>query len=298
MSKKRMFSDKIMLSDGFLNMSAAARSLYVTLNLCADDDGLVNNTKSLMRLNGASDENLDELQAGNFIHVFESGVCAVMHWKIHNTIKSDRYSPSLLDEKSRLSEGEKKVYEIHCGNLDPQGRKDKISKDKINKGEERKENTASENKKSSSPEESAPGNDENDKDLSVCAANSKAGYGPYKNVMLTARELAAWKSECPQWDAYITQMSDYLKSKGESYADCLAALRSWFMRDRRKRENAGKFRNIRSPACAGSGLSTQRSGSSYDLEKVKKKDMKIPEYVKRNKKSPASGSGQPPLPGK
>ena len=91
-----------MLGDRFLDMSAEARALYVTLNMCADDDGLVNNTKSLMRVSGASKEHIDELIDSNFIHIFESGVCVILHWKIHNTIKNDRYSPSLLDEKNSV----------------------------------------------------------------------------------------------------------------------------------------------------------------------------------------------------
>lgn len=135
-----MFNKQIMLSDSFLDMSADARSLYVTLNMCADDDGLVNNTKSLVRMCGASKDDLDELQANDFIHIFENGVCVIIHWKIHNTIKNDRYKPSILDEKDKLFVNEKKVYEIHCENLDPQGSIDKISIDKLNleKGEERK----------------------------------------------------------------------------------------------------------------------------------------------------------------
>ena len=141
MAGKRMFSKQVLLSDAFLDMSAEARALYVTLNMCADDDGLVNNTKSLMRVSGASKEHLEELISGNFIHVFESGVCVIMHWKVHNTIKNDRYVPSLLDEKNELSENEKKVYEICSANLDPQGRLDKKSIEKIKseEGEERKE---------------------------------------------------------------------------------------------------------------------------------------------------------------
>ena len=43
MAGKRMFSKQVLLGDAFLDMSAEARALYVTLNMCADDDGLVNN---------------------------------------------------------------------------------------------------------------------------------------------------------------------------------------------------------------------------------------------------------------
>ena len=141
MAAKRMFNKQLMLSDSFLGMSAEARALYVTLNMCADDDGLVNNPKLLMRMSGANESHLEEIIDSGFIHIFESGVAVIMHWKVHNTIKNDRYNPSYLEEKEQLFTNEKKVYEIHCEILDPQGSIDKISKDKysIGEGEERKD---------------------------------------------------------------------------------------------------------------------------------------------------------------
>ena len=281
MAGKRMFTKQILLSDSFLDMSAEARALYVTLNMCADDDGLVNNTKSLMRVSGASKEHLEELISEKFIHVFESGVCVIMHWKVHNTIKNDRYVPSLLDEKNGLFENEKKVYEIRSENLDPQGRLDKksIEKNRSEEGEERKENIDFEKTNKESPRVSAPVNDEIDKN--VCVDTGKSGYGPYRNVMLTDDEFSKWKNECPQADEYISLMSNYLKSKGESYADCLAALRSWYLRDCRKRENSAHSQ-------FAAPLTASHSGASYDLERVKANSLKVPQYVKKNKEtSPA-----------
>ena len=283
MARKRMFSKQVLLSDAFLDMSAEARALYVTLNMCADDDGLVNNAKSLMRVSGAGKEHLEELESNNFIHVFESGVCVIMHWKVHNTIKNDRYVPSLLDEKNELSENEKRVYEIRSENLDPQGRlnKNSIEKIKSEEGEERKENIDFEKTNKESPRVSAPVNDEIDEDVFDCAETAKAGYGPYRNVMLTDDELAAWKGECPQADEYINLMSNYLKSKGESYADCLAALRSWYLRDCRKRENSADSQ-------FAAPLTASHTGASYDLERVKANSVKVPEYVKKNKEKSVS----------
>ena len=289
MAQKRMFNKQIMLSDSFLDMSADARALYVTLNMCADDDGLVNNTKSLVRMCGASKENLEELQANDFIHIFENGVCVIVHWKIHNTIKNDRYKPSILDEKDRLFVNEKKVYEIHCENLDPQGSTDKISIDKLNieKGEERKENIAFDESKEESArrEESAPGNEENDlNDVIIPVDTVKKGYGAYKNVMLTDNELTDWKKECSDWQRYIDLMSNYIKSKGESYADCLAALRNWYLRDRgRQQSPVSPLSEPKTASC---------SGASYDLSKVIGKDLrKPPVYTpKSRKKEPVKSS--------
>ena len=53
MAEKRMFTNKIIESDAFLDMPLSAQALYVHLNMNADDDGFVNNPKMITRLIGA-----------------------------------------------------------------------------------------------------------------------------------------------------------------------------------------------------------------------------------------------------
>ena len=50
MAEKRMFSRRIIESDSFMQLSLQAQALYLHLNLNADDDGVVDNTISIMRL--------------------------------------------------------------------------------------------------------------------------------------------------------------------------------------------------------------------------------------------------------
>lgn len=103
MAERRMFARKIVTSDKFIDMPPNAQALYFQLCMYADDDGFVNNTKSIIRCVGAKyDDLLDLIEAG-FVHKFDSGVIVIIHWKAQNSIKNDRYkSTSCVEEKSQL----------------------------------------------------------------------------------------------------------------------------------------------------------------------------------------------------
>lgn len=94
MAERRMFAKTIVLSDAFLDMPTSARCLYFTLGMLADDDGFVNQPRSIMRQCGASDDDMKLLIAKNFVLIFESGIIVVKHWRIHNYIQKDRYKPT------------------------------------------------------------------------------------------------------------------------------------------------------------------------------------------------------------
>lgn len=111
MAEKRMFSQKIVTSDAFLDMPMSARCLYFMLGMSADDDGFVGNPKSIMRQCGCSMEDLELLMENRFILGFESGVVAIKHWRINNTIRCDRYhATTYVKEMSSLIVNEKNAY--------------------------------------------------------------------------------------------------------------------------------------------------------------------------------------------
>ena len=58
MAERRMMAKSIILSDAFLDMPASSRCLYFTLLIEADDDGFVNNPRSIMRQCGACDDDM------------------------------------------------------------------------------------------------------------------------------------------------------------------------------------------------------------------------------------------------
>lgn len=91
---KRMFTKKITESDAFLDMPLSAQCLYFHLNMNADDDGFVNAPKKIQRLIGAKDDDLKLLIMKSFLLVFEHSVVVIKHWRMHNTIRQDRYHPT------------------------------------------------------------------------------------------------------------------------------------------------------------------------------------------------------------
>jgi len=149
MAEKRMFTQKIIDSDAFLEMPLSTQALYFHLNMRADDDGFINNPKRIQRTIGASDDDLKLLIAKRFVICFENGVIVIKHWRMHNTLKSDRYKPTqyqelleTLDVKRNKAYTEKNTSYLPPGNrmepvwnqngtsLEPQYSIDKYSVDK------------------------------------------------------------------------------------------------------------------------------------------------------------------------
>ena len=106
-----MFNKQITRSDAFLDMPRSTRLLYYDLSLDADDDGFIDKYKSIMRLTGASEDDLKLLIAKSFIIPFENGVIVIKHWRMNNLIRSDRYKPTVYqEEKKQLSLKENGSY--------------------------------------------------------------------------------------------------------------------------------------------------------------------------------------------
>ena len=139
MAERRMFAKTIVTSDAFLDMPLSARCLYFTLGMLADDDGFVNNPKSIMRQVGASTDDLNLLFAKRFILTFDSGVIVIKHWRIHNYIQKDRYKETkYIEERATLMLDEKGAYTecIQDGyNLDTQVRLGQVSLGKDSLGQ-------------------------------------------------------------------------------------------------------------------------------------------------------------------
>lgn len=91
MAERRMFAKSIVTSDAFLDMPTSARCLYFTLSMFADDDGFVNNPKSIIRQIGSSEDDLKVLLMKKFVIAFESGVIVIKHWRINNYLRTDRH---------------------------------------------------------------------------------------------------------------------------------------------------------------------------------------------------------------
>lgn len=114
MAEKRMFTKKVSDSDAFIEMSAAAQALYFHLNQGADDDGFNNQVQMAMWKAHASIDDLKVLMAKNFIIRFESGVIVIKHWRMHNTLRKDRYTPTNFQEElAMLGVKENEAYTLN-----------------------------------------------------------------------------------------------------------------------------------------------------------------------------------------
>ena len=113
MAQKRMFDKTITNSDDFIEMPDSSQNLYFHLSMNADDDGFVNNWKSIMRMTGHKDDDLKVLISKNYIIPFDSGVLVIKHWRINNYLRNDRYIPTKYNkEKSQLYVDKDMVYQM------------------------------------------------------------------------------------------------------------------------------------------------------------------------------------------
>lgn len=214
MAERRMFAKTIIDSDAFLDMSVTARLLYYDLAMRADDDGFVNSPKKIMRMVGASEDDLRMLAARKFIIPFENGVVVIKHWRIHNYIRKDRYNETTYSEQKELLElDENGSYRLVDDQRSTNGLPvvdQRLTQDRLGKVRLGK---------SSLGEDKPP----------------RHKYGQYQNVLLTDEDLAKLQAEFPDdWQKRIERLSEYIASTGKSYKNHLATIRNWASRDKEK----------------------------------------------------------------
>lgn len=111
MAQKRMFDKAITNSDNFLELTDACQNLYFHLSMNADDDGFVDNWKSILRMTNHKPADMQELVKTSFIIPFESGVIVIRHWRMNNYLRQDRYKETTHKvEKSLLKLGKNEEY--------------------------------------------------------------------------------------------------------------------------------------------------------------------------------------------
>ena len=223
MAEKRMFTQKIIDSDPFLDMPLSTQALYFHLNMRADDDGFINNPKRIQRTIGASDDDLKLLILKRFVIGFENGVIVIKHWRMHNTLRKDRYNPTQYqDELAQLDVKDNNAYTEKClattwqpnGNqMEPQYSIGKNSIDKRSIGEDIEPPAAL----PSPPDDKKP---------------ARRKYGEYKNVLLSDEDMTKLKAEFPDWQERIERLSSYIAQSGKSYKNHLATIRNWARRDK------------------------------------------------------------------
>jgi len=196
--------------------------------MVADDDGFINNPKSIVRQSGATEDDLKLLLSKKYILAFDSGVIVIKHWRIHNYIQKDRYNRTINQyEKSLLNVSESNEYELpdfttnteciqNVSIMDTQVRlgKDRLGKDRLELGESVRGDAARQH------------------------PPTRHKYGEYNNVLLSDEELEKFKSEHEDWERRIESLSEYIASTGKKYKSHLATLRRWAKNDKEKTTNS------------------------------------------------------------
>ena len=93
MAQRRMFNKSITNSSKFLKMPMSSRLLYYDLGMNADDDGFVEHFM-VLRMTGATQQDLGVLEANGLVKVFDENVLWIKDWRENNYIQKDRYNPS------------------------------------------------------------------------------------------------------------------------------------------------------------------------------------------------------------
>ena len=204
MAERRCLSKKITDTDAFLEMPLSAQALYFHFNMCADDDGFVGSPNMTMRKVGANKNDYDMLLFKNFIIHFESGICVVKHWWMHNTLQKDRYKgTNYIDEKYKLVIKENKAYTLGGNGVQLI---DQFS-------------------------------DADEKQI------KKHKYGTYKNVLLTEHDYQRLMQEKDGNDA-IEFLSEYRERKGYKCKNDNLAIRKWvFCAIEEERQRKAKIKN-------------------------------------------------------
>lgn len=227
MAERRMFAKTIIDSDAFIDMPVTARLLYYDLAMRADDDGFVNSPKKIMRMIGASQDDLSILILRKFIIPFESGVVVIKHWRIHNYIQKDRYHPSKYeDEKAMLRVQENGAYtlndvsEVDTTCIQPVSEMDtQVRLGKVRLGKDRLDIISA--------------------DKSADKKPKRHKYGEYNHVLLTDDEYSRLISDYGEdvTKQYIKKVDEYCEQSGKTYKNYNLAIRNTFMsRDNVKKE--------------------------------------------------------------
>jgi hypothetical protein len=128
MAQRRMFSQRIVGDENFLEMPSSSQNLYFHLGVYADDDGFVNPQK-IIRMIGANPDDLKVIITKGFVIPFKNGVVVITNWKENNYIQADRYTPTIYQEQYKELECTQNVYK-----LDTQVRLGKVRLGKVRLG--------------------------------------------------------------------------------------------------------------------------------------------------------------------
>lgn len=202
MADKRMFARSVLISGIFPELSHGAQVLYIAMNMQADDDGFIGNFKQVARQFRCTGKHIRELIDAGLLYEFSTGPLVVVHWRVHNWKKMDRYTPTIFQEEySQLVGKARMPYALPTFGGESAAQK-RIEKNRIEK--KRKEERRGEEKTAADQVGSA-------EDVS----SSSSSDSDYEHMVLEAYQNHCAKlMACRYLDENIRKQIQCLQQKG------------------------------------------------------------------------------------
>lgn len=251
MAHKRMFTKQVTESDSFMSMPLSAQALYFHLGMNADDDGFLNNVKSIQRLICASDDDLRILFARRFILDLDDGIIVIKHWKMNNYIRSDRYHKTQYKEKLALltvkdnmaytlnastcentagiPSGIPNVYQLDTENRIDKNRLDKSSKDILSDSGSEKDTFCKEVIDYLNAKIGSHYKPTSSKTKSLISARKKEGFTLDDFKAVIDKKVSGWLND-PEMSKYL-RPETLFGTKFEGYLNEIQAQKTYFTAD-------------------------------------------------------------------
>lgn len=239
MAERRMFTKKITDDDNFISLGSSAQALYFHLNQGADDDGFNNQVQMAMWKAHASVDDLKVLIAKSFIISFENGVIVIKHWRMHNTLRKDRYTPTNFQEELNMlgikSNGSYTLDEEKMEWLPNGCQMVAVGKVSIGKEREGKGSLVEVSDSATETEDGEEGEDEEkekEKQKLYCM-NGTLGKGV---VYITENqmELLLEKIGFDAFNYYVDKLADFIIDKGAKVSNHYATILKWAKEDAKR----------------------------------------------------------------
>lgn len=242
MAERRMFHTSVVGSDAFLDLPLAAQALYLHICMRADDDGFVNGPKQITRMLGATPEDLTALIDQGFLLWFD-GIAVVKHWRMANSLKSDRLRLPRYPEIARSLY----LKDTKCYTLTPdpdlqtlmENKQMMIAESGIHKeSQKRREEKKREEKKIEEKRIEEPSEEEETWDSQAAAAEDrnlvymKGALG--KGVVLLSQEQICSLLDTmglDSFDFYVEKLADFILRNDAKVKNHYATIRKWWEED-------------------------------------------------------------------
>ena len=232
MAERRMFTKKITDDDNFISLASSAQALYFHLNQTADDDGFNNQVSLAMFKAHASLDDLKVLLAKRYILQFQSGVIVIKHWRMHNTLRKDRYTPTNFQEELKmLGIKDNGAYTLDMTQAEwlPDGcQKVAIGKESIGKLSEEEFSVVECSDSATATAEETDDDKSTENTLQLWGGTLGKGV-----VMLTEKQVGALIDSLgfDAFNFYVEKLADFIIEKNAKVANHYATIMKWARED-------------------------------------------------------------------